>query len=171
MNPRRFALLAAAALVALPAAAQTAPAAAPTQAAPAASQAAVHAPYGEHADARAQLNEALARAGAQRKPLLVVYGANWCKDCLALDRSFHQGRLATEIEQRYVVLKVNVGRFDRNVDLAQQMGVPLKKGIPTVALLAGDGRVLGSTQGGELANARGMGEDAVLQVLAKLAAH
>jgi hypothetical protein len=32
-----------------------------------------------------------------------------------------------------VVVKVDVGPFDRNVDLAQRYGVPLRKGIPTVA--------------------------------------
>ncbi|SEK65588.1 Thioredoxin-like [Roseateles sp. YR242] len=125
-------------------------------------------PYNEQSDARADINQAIAKAASEGKQVLVVYGANWCKDCLALDRGFGQGSLSHEVGKRFVTVKVNVGRFDRNVDVANQMGVTLKKGIPTVAVLSPEGQVLGATLGGELADARNMGEDAVLQVLAKL---
>lgn len=125
-------------------------------------------PYNEQADARVDINEAIAKAAAGHKQVLVIYGANWCKDCLALNRGIGQGSLSHEVNKRFVVVKVNVGRFDRNVDVANQMGVTLKKGIPTVAVLSPEGQVLGVTLGGELADARNMGEDAVMQVLAKL---
>ncbi|OWQ87028.1 hypothetical protein CDN99_19815 [Roseateles aquatilis] len=125
-------------------------------------------PYDEQADARADINKAVARAAQEGKQVLVVYGANWCKDCLALNRGFGQGHLGGEVDKRFVTVKVNVGRFDKNVDVANQMGVTLKKGIPTVAVLGADGQVLGTTKGGELADARNMGEDAVLNVLGSL---
>ncbi|HLO94240.1 MAG TPA: thioredoxin family protein [Burkholderiaceae bacterium] len=121
--------------------------------------------YNEQADARADLNQALAQANAQQRNVLVVFGANWCGDCMALDRKFSGGTLAGPVAKRFVVLKVNVGRFDRNTDLAAQMGVPLKKGIPAVAVLGRDGQVLSATSGGELADARNMGDEAVLKVL------
>ena len=76
-----------------------------------------------------------------------------------------EGKLGAYADKRLVVLKVDVGRFDRNTDLAAQMGVPLKKGIPAVAVLKTDGSVISATGAGELANARGMGDVAVLQVL------
>lgn len=140
-------------------------------AAPASAQTAAAAPaakpvYNEQADARADLNKALATAQAQKKNVLVVFGANWCGDCMALDRKIGaEGSLAGPVGQRFVVQKVDVGRFNRNTDLAQQMGVPLKKGIPAVAVLKDDGSVLSATGGGELADARNMGDDAVLKVL------
>jgi thioredoxin 1 len=121
--------------------------------------------YNETADARAELNLALAKAQAQQKNVLVVFGANWCADCLALDKKMSSGSLAEHVTKRLVVLKVNVGRFDRNTDLAAQIGVSLKKGIPAVAVLKRDGEVLRATSGGELADARGMGDEAVLAVL------
>jgi hypothetical protein len=40
--------------------------------------------------------------------------------------------------------------------------VPLKKGIPTVAVLATDGSPAFVTSGGELADARSMGEEALI---------
>ncbi|WIT12504.1 thioredoxin family protein [Paucibacter sediminis] len=127
--------------------------------------------YNEQADARAELNLALSQANAQRKNVLVVFGANWCKDCLALDAKLAEGKLQAESSRRFVTLKVNVGRFDRNTDLAAQMGVPLKKGIPAVAVLGADGQVLSATGGGELADARSMGDEAVLKVLDGLKTH
>lgn len=120
--------------------------------------------YNEQVDARAELNLALAQAEKQKKNVLVVFGANWCGDCLALNKKMSAGSLATHVDQRFVVLKVNVGRFDRNTDLAAQLGVPLKKGIPAVAVLKQGGEVQSATGGGELADARNMGDDAVLKV-------
>lgn len=127
--------------------------------------------YNEQADARAELNLALASAQAKQKSVLVVFGANWCADCLALERKMSAGSLAAHVDKRFVVLKVNVGRFDRNTDLAAQMGVPLKKGIPAVAVLKPGGEVQSATGGGELADARGMGDAAVLAVLEGLHPH
>ncbi len=126
--------------------------------------------YNEQADARAELNKALAEAHAQNKNVLVVFGANWCKDCHALAGKMATGTLASHVDQRFVVLKVDVGRFDKNVDLATQMGVPLKKGIPAVAVLKNDGTMASATSGGELADARSMGDDAVLRVFEGLKA-
>ncbi|MCV2357288.1 thioredoxin family protein [Paucibacter sp. B2R-40] len=141
-------------------------AASPASPASAASAAGASKPiYNETADARAELNLALAKAQAQQKNVLVVFGANWCGDCLALDKKMSTGTLAEHVGKRLVLLKVNVGRFDRNTDLAAQMGVSLKKGIPAVAVLKRDGEVLSATNGGELADARNMGDTAVLAVL------
>ena len=49
------------------------------------------APYDEGADARAALRRALAEAGRDGVPVLVVYGANWCGDCQALSSSASTG--------------------------------------------------------------------------------
>ncbi len=127
--------------------------------------------YNEQADARAELNLALARAQTQHKNVLVVFGANWCGDCLALNKKMSAGALAAHVDKRFVVLKVNVGHFDRNTDLAAQMGVPLKKGIPAVAVLKQGGEVQSATGGGELADARNMGDAAVLAVFEGLPGH
>nr|WP_295083324.1 thioredoxin family protein [uncultured Roseateles sp.] len=147
--------------------AQAQVAGAPVAAVPAsaAASAALKPVYNEQADARAELNQALATANAQKKNVLVVFGANWCGDCRALDKKMSEGSLAAHVSKRLVVLKVDVGRFNRNTDLAQQMGVPLKKGIPAAAVLGRDGEVIKATGGGELADARNMGDDAVLRVL------
>ena len=126
--------------------------------------------YNEQADARAELNVALAQAHAQKKNVLVVFGANWCPDCRSLSERMY-GPLASQMDKRFVVLKVDVGRFTKNLDLAEQMGVPLKKGIPAVAVLKNNGEMASATGGGELADARSMGDAAVLKVFDGLKAN
>jgi len=115
--------------------------------------------YDEHADARAEIDRARALAAAAGRQVLLVFGANWCGDCRALDTAMKQEPLKSVIDARYVVVKVDVGRFDRNVDIAERYGVPLKKGVPTIAVLGADGAAVFATSGGELADARSMGED------------
>jgi thioredoxin 1 len=127
-------------------------------------------PYDERADARADLNRALQQAREQSKQVLVVFGANWCADCQALARQMADGPVAVHVAQRYVVTKVDVGDFNKNLDLARQMGDAVKKGIPAVAVLGTDGSFQRATLAGELASARQLGPEQVLAVLESLGA-
>jgi protein disulfide-isomerase len=126
-------------------------------------------PYDEAADARAQIRAALARSQADKRPVLVVFGANWCPDCRALDLAMKGGRNAELIGKEFRVVKVDVGRFDKNADVAERYGVPLKKGIPAVAIVSPAGRAIYATKAGELADARGMSEDGIYQFFRKAA--
>jgi protein disulfide-isomerase len=127
-------------------------------------------PYDETADAKAQIQAALKDAQAARLPVLVVFGANWCGVCKMLDMAFKSGASATLIAKNYRVVKVDVGRFDRNVDIAAAYGVPLKHGIPAVAVLSPKGEVLYATKAGELADARKMGDASIAKFFDKVSA-
>jgi len=117
-------------------------------------------PYNEAADARLDIQQALAQSltANGKRPLLLVFGANWCGDCKVLDIAMKSGASAALIARDFRVVKIDVGRFDKNVDLADSYGVPLKKGIPAVVIVSPKGDVLYATRAGELADARGMGE-------------
>ena len=125
-------------------------------------------PYDPSADAKAQIQAALTEAAAARQPVLLIFGANWCADCRALDKSLHTGRNAELIAREFKVVKVDVGRFDHNVDIAQSYGVPLKKGIPAVVVLSPKNQVLYVTREGELADARKMGESGIYDFFRKV---
>ena len=127
------------------------------------------APYDELANAPAQIQTSLQEAKVTNKPVLVVFGANWCGDCKVLDMSFKTGPSAPLIQQHFKMVKVNVGKFDRNLDIAEAYGVPLKKGIPAVAILSIDGKVIYATKTGELADARNMGDTAIYDFFVKVA--
>lgn len=118
-------------------------------------------PYPEAADARAELRQAQAGARQDGRPLLLVFGANWCEDCRALDRALRGERNARLIAREFRVVKIDVGRFDRNLDIVAAYGNPIKQGIPAAVIVTAAGRVAYATRAGELANARRMNEEGV----------
>jgi protein disulfide-isomerase len=118
-------------------------------------------PYDESADAKAAVQQALSSARADQVPVLVIFGANWCEDCRALDQALETGRNAEQIAKEFKVVKVDVGNFDRNLDLANAYGDPIKKGIPAAVVLSADNQVLYATRAGELADARRMSESGI----------
>lgn len=109
-------------------------------------------PYDESADARA----AIGAVGAGPRRVLIVFGASWCEDCRSLDQALKSGRNADLMAREFEVVKVDVGRFDRNLDVARAYGDPIRKGIPAAVVLSADERVLYATKAGELSNARRM---------------
>jgi thioredoxin 1 len=127
---------------------------------------AADAPYNEAANAEADVQQALVAARAAHKQILLVFGANWCPDCRELDKAL-RGTSRALIEGRFDVVKIDVGNFDKNLDLAQRYGNPIEKGIPAVVVLSADGEISYSTKGGELANARKMGETGIYDFLVR----
>jgi protein disulfide-isomerase len=125
-------------------------------------------PYNETADAQTDIKHALTQASAANTPVIVVFGANWCGDCRMLDATMKSGASAPLFARDFKIVKVNVGRFDKNVDLAKSYGVPLEKGIPAVAILSTKNEVLYATKAGELADARKMGEKGVYDFLKRV---
>jgi protein disulfide-isomerase len=122
-------------------------------------------PYDESADAKAILQTALASAKTDRKPIFVIFGANWCGDCRALDQAIKEGRNATLIAKSFSVVKINVGNFDKNLDIVNAYGSLIKQGIPAAVILSPDGQIIYATRPGELAEARQMGEAGIYDFL------
>jgi protein disulfide-isomerase len=117
-------------------------------------------PYNENADAKADIKQALATAGEKIR-IIVVFGANWCPDCRELDLAMKRGATAALLAKYFKIVKVDVGHFDKNLDLAKSYGVPVKKGIPAVAVISSNNKLLGVTKEGELADARKMGDEGI----------
>jgi thioredoxin 1 len=112
--------------------------------------------YDEAADTHAELKEALHRAHAEHKRVILVFGANWCYDCHVLDAAFHRPGPAEIIAANYVVVHVDIGKGEKNQDLMTKYGIPMKRGIPALAVLDADGRLVYSQKNGEFENARAL---------------
>lgn len=124
-------------------------------------------PYDVDADAQADVAHALEEAASTHRQVMLVFGANWCPDCRSLDAALH-GRTGTLLAGRFILVKVDVGNFDHNMDLDERFGRPTAKGIPSVVLLGDDGKVRYATRAGELADARHLGETGIYDFMVRM---
>jgi thiol-disulfide isomerase/thioredoxin len=93
------------------------------------------APYDGRADADAQVDAALARARVSGKPLLIDFGANWCADCRVLAGVLEQPELKSYVARNFELVQVDVGKFDRNLDLPRRFGGDHLGAIPAVFVI------------------------------------
>jgi protein disulfide-isomerase len=127
-------------------------------------------PYDENADAKLDVKQALSQAAVSHTPVIVIFGANWCGDCKMLDKTLKSGPSAELISRDFTVVKVDVGHFDKNVEIAESYGVPLGKGIPALAIITPGGKVLYATRNAELADARKMGTRGIYEFFKRVTA-
>ena len=112
--------------------------------------------YPANADAKKEIAEALKLAVADKKRVLLVFGGNWCYDCHVLDRALHEGAAGNIVNQRFLLVHVDIAEGDKNLDLVKLYKTTLDKGVPAVVILGGDGEVLYSSTEGEFEAARRM---------------
>jgi thioredoxin 1 len=123
--------------------------------------------YPANVDARAEIKEAEDKAATEHKRVLLVFGANWCFDCHVLDLAFHRPDFSSTIEG-YEVVHLDIGPDGKkNGDLAKLYDTPLDKGIPALAVLESDGKVVVSQKNGEFEDARSLTPEALLEFLNK----
>jgi thioredoxin 1 len=125
--------------------------------------------YPSASSARADVQSALQQAAASHKRVLVEFGANWCSDCRVLEQHFRRAENADLLEAHFVLVHVNVGDsgIDHNTDLAQSYGIPLDRGVPALAVLESDGRVVYSQKNGEFEAMRSLDPKSVNEFLTR----
>jgi thioredoxin 1 len=117
--------------------------------------------YPAPAQAKIDLAAALARSAATHKRVIVDFGGNWCSDCHVLDAYFHDSTNKPLLEANYILVHVNIGRMDENLDIAEHYEIPLRKGVPALAVLGEHGELLYSQKAGEFEAMRSMQSAAV----------
>ncbi len=110
--------------------------------------------YPDPSQAKADLAAALKVASRDHKRVLLDFGGNWCGDCQVLDIYIHNAENRPILDANFMLVHVNVGRYDANLDLAAKYGIPLEKGVPAVAVLSETGKLLYSMKGGEFEKMR-----------------
>ena len=123
--------------------------------------------YPVPAQAKPDLEAALRMAPTVHKRILLDFGGNWCGDCQVLDIYLHDPANHKLLTDNFVLVHVNIGHMDANLDIAQKYGIPLNKGVPAVAVLNEDGNLLYSQQDGQFEAMRRMDISSVTQFLDK----
>ncbi len=127
--------------------------------------------YPDTSRASADIEAAVAQAARENKRVLVDFGGDWCTDCKILDINFHKPENAALLAKKFVVVHVNVGDrgIDKNFDVAERYGIPLKKGVPALAVLDAKGRVVHAQKNGEFESMRSMDPKSVNDFLRRWA--
>jgi thiol-disulfide isomerase/thioredoxin len=126
----------------------------------------VKAPYDTSADAHAQVDAAFTAARATGRKVLIDFGGNWCPDCRMLAGVLDVPAVQAWSSQNFVTVMVDIGRRDKNLDIAAKYGVKIE-GVPAVAVLTADGKLLNGGNVAALADARSWSQQAVVDLLAK----
>lgn len=123
--------------------------------------------YSDTASPKADIAAALAKAKKEHKRVILDFGGDWCGDCQVLDIYFHQAPNVELLEKKFVLVHVWIGHMDANLDVAAKYGVPISRGVPALAVLSGDGKVLYSQATGQFADMRHMDPGSVNEFLKK----
>jgi thiol:disulfide interchange protein len=115
--------------------------------------------------APADLSAALKMAAARHKRLILDFGGNWCGDCQVLDIYFHDPINKSLLDANYILVHINIGHMDHNEAIAERYQIPLKKGVPALAVLDEHGKLLYSQRGGEFEAMRRMEINSVTSFL------
>jgi len=115
--------------------------------------------------APADLAAALKVAAAQHRRVILDFGGNWCPDCHVLDSYLHDAANQPILDSSFVVVRINIGERDRNLDLAKRYKIPLNKGVPALAVLDRHGKLLYSQKSGEFEAMRHMQSSSVTEWL------
>lgn len=125
-------------------------------------------PYDEQANAQAVVAAAKARARARHKLLLIDLGGNWCLDCRLLAGTMDIPQLRKFVAAHYEVAVVDVGRFDRNLDIPAHYGIRDRlEGVPSLLIVdPRTDRLVNQGHTAALADARSMTPQALADWLA-----
>lgn len=121
--------------------------------------------YPDSAQAKADIAAALKTAAETHRRILLDFGGNWCGDCIVLDMYMHNEQNRPILDANYVLVHINVGHMDENVDIAKHYDVPLEKGVPAMAVLTEKGKLLYSQENGQFEKMRSMQSADVTQFL------
>ena len=122
-------------------------------------------PYDTNADAAAIVAGARVSAVQNKKFLMVTFGANWCRDCRNLHWVLQQEEVEAYTSDLFQFVNVDVGKFNQNRDVAEELGVSLTKGIPVAIFFDPQGQVIGTTNEGELEPARHYSSKQILKFI------
>lgn len=106
--------------------------------------------YDTKADGQKQVAEALAKAKADHKMVLLQFGANWCPWCHKLHALFESDpKIAAKLKESFVVVLVDVDK-SHNAEVVKRFENPTRFGLPVIVVLDAEGKLLATQDTGKL---------------------
>ena len=127
-------------------------------------------PYNEAANADTDVAAAFARAQKSHKRVLIDLGGNWCGDCLILANFVQLPEMRRFMQAHYEEVSVDVGRFNRNLQIPARFGVTKRlEGVPALLIVTPDGKLVNGDRIFATADARNMTPQSLADYLARYA--
>lgn len=122
------------------------------------------APYDPSADAAADVANAINRAKASGRFVLLDFGGNWCPDCRMVAGTLALGEIRPALDRTFEVVMIDVGRMTRNLDIAATYHVRISA-VPTIIVLDSQGRMVNAGNPSALSDARSMSPQAIVDTI------
>jgi len=124
--------------------------------------------YDPERNADKDVKEAVSKAKAGRKHVLLEVGGEWCGWCHLMNKYFKENdNVAESLAKNYLIVKINYSKENENKEFLGKY--PPIKGYPHIFVLDSDGKLLHSQNTAELEEGKGYNEAAVLEFLDKWA--
>jgi thiol-disulfide isomerase/thioredoxin len=114
--------------------------------------------------AAAAIERAVDAAKRDRKHVLLDFGADWCPDCRVLGKTFEEPAVARVLDANFHVVRIDVGRRDKNGDLVTKYRATSDAWIPAVVVLAPDGSTVAATDEKVRLTRRTTGEELIARL-------
>jgi thiol-disulfide isomerase/thioredoxin len=125
-------------------------------------------PFDETANANALVDAAFARAKHSGKDVMIDLGGNWCADCRILSGLMERPELHTFLASHYEMVTVDVGRFDKNLQIPARFGITTRlEGVPAILIATPDGKLVNAGKVSAIEDARHMTPQALADWLAQ----
>ena len=100
------------------------------------------------------LNKFMNETVAANKQPILMFGANWCPDCRIFAGTMNIPKIKAYIEERFNVLYIDVKRYEINMHLMEEYGIPSAEGIPRLLVFDKDKNLLNNSRTAEWRTAR-----------------
>lgn len=88
-----------------------------------------------------------------KQPIL-IFGANWCPDCRIFSGTISIPKIKSYIDDKFVILYIDVKRYEINMELMEEYGIQSAEGIPRLLVFDKDKNLINNSNTAEWRTAR-----------------
>jgi thioredoxin-related protein len=122
--------------------------------------------YNPSLDGITQLKEAITKAKAEKKHVLVQLGGNWCPWCIRFHKFCSEtASVDSVLKADYIVIHLNYSPENKNMKSLERLGHPERFGFPVFVILDANGNRLHTQDSGLLEKEKSYDKEKVLTFL------
>lgn len=122
--------------------------------------------YNPTADAKTDIQKAVAQAKVEGKNVFIQVGGNWCPWCMRFHALSDTTPAIKEVlTKNYVVVKVNYSKENKNEAVLAQLDFPQRFGFPVFVILNSEGKLIHTQNSSYLEEGKGYSVEKIVDFL------